>query len=304
MDKPIIKVLLSTYNGEKYLHQQLDSVLSQKNVTVRLLIRDDGSKDATLKILTEFSQKYDNVKLIKGDNIGCIKSFFSLIENGIEENIEYYAFCDQDDIWLPDKLSIAIEKIKDYNTIPTLYCSNLNVVNESGEFIRSMYPTNTIPNKEFSLLSNIATGCTCVMNKALLKLFLYFGEPNNAVMHDWWIYCLACFFGKVVYDPRAYINYRQHSSNVYGARSNSLSVKLKNILHSYFNSNQEHYREKQAQEFLQIVNADVSTEDNRVINAIANYRANISKKGGLAFSRTLIPGINFPLRLRILLGLV
>ncbi len=304
MDKPLIKVLLSTYNGERYLKEQIDSVLSQNGVTVRLIIRDDGSNDGTLKLLREYSTNYSCIELIEGQNIGCSKSFFNLMSSAFEDDVDYYAFCDQDDVWHPDKLSVAIEKLKIHDKTPSLYCSNLKVVNEYGEFLRFMYSSNTKPNKNFSLLSNIATGCTCVINQNLLKLFINHDLPKDAVMHDWWFYCLACFYGNVIFDSDAYISYRQHSNNVYGARSKSYLVKSINFLKSLVNSDKEHYRERQAKEFLHSSYSALSNKDKKIVDVIANYRTNLFTRLRLTFSREIIPGISYPLRLRILLGLI
>ena len=104
-NKNTVTVFMSTYNGEKYLEQQIESILHQEHVKVKLFIRDDGSKDNTIKILRKYS-KLSNIHVIYGDNIGYAKSFLKIIENN--EYTSYYSFSDQDDIWLPNKLHEAI----------------------------------------------------------------------------------------------------------------------------------------------------------------------------------------------------
>ena len=116
MNNPEVLVLLSSYNGEKYIKEQIDSILTQKNITVKLFIRDDGSTDATRNILKEY-EKYSNCVVVFGDNIGAANSFLWLIQNAHSSG--YYAFSDQDDIWDRDKLSSAISIIKSTgSTIP------------------------------------------------------------------------------------------------------------------------------------------------------------------------------------------
>ena len=113
---------MSTYNGEKYIDEQIDSVLAQKNVRVDLLIRDDGSKDETVRIIKRYCEKFDNIKFYEGPNLKPARSFLNLIETA-ELNYDYYAFCDQDDVWHEDKLYQAIEKIgkKKDSQKPILY---------------------------------------------------------------------------------------------------------------------------------------------------------------------------------------
>lgn len=127
----MVTVLMSTYNGEKYLKEQIDSILSQVDVDVRLVIRDDGSTDNTVGVIKEYSQRNSNVEFTVGKNIGYANSFLTLIQ--MAGDSDYYAFSDQDDIWKKNKLSTAVDKI---NGIPyVVYASNLEMVSENGEFI-------------------------------------------------------------------------------------------------------------------------------------------------------------------------
>ena len=299
-----IAILLSTYNGEKYISEQIQSILAQKNIESSLYVRDDGSSDSTTQILNFYSRNYPNIHIIEGKNIGCANSFFNLIASMETMEAEYFALCDQDDIWLPDKLYTAILSIKEYNSIPTLYCSNLNVVDQEMKYIRLMYPSNTTPCKSMCLLSNIATGCTCVLNKKLVELLCQRSFPKLAAMHDWWIYCMASYWGKVIFDNMAFINYRQHSDNVLGARSTSQISKFINILKSLRYSSKEHYREVQAKEFLELNSDFLSDKDYKDISQISNYRLSLISKLKLAFNNRIIKGYNLRLRIRILLGLI
>ena len=125
----IVCVLLSTYNGEKYLKEQLDSVLNQKDITLNFLVRDDGSTDSTIDILKQY-EKEGKIKLIVGKNIGYKKSFYELAK--LAPLSDYYAFCDQDDVWDDDKLITAVNMLeRENNSIPLLYFSALRVVNNN-----------------------------------------------------------------------------------------------------------------------------------------------------------------------------
>ena len=114
-----ITVFMSTYNGSRYLRDQINSILNQEGVHVKLVVRDDGSSDETLDVLNEYAGK---IVVISGINIGCEKSFLELLYSNFKS--KYYAFADQDDIWVSDKLKTAIEKIRD-DEFPSLYACNL-----------------------------------------------------------------------------------------------------------------------------------------------------------------------------------
>lgn len=118
----MVCVLLSTYNGEKYLEEQLNSLIKQEDVELRILVRDDGSKDRTHEILDKW-QKRGHINWYEGKNKGAAQSFMDLIYNAPEA--DYYAFCDQDDVWLPEKLKVAIDKIRESNeAMPCMYISS------------------------------------------------------------------------------------------------------------------------------------------------------------------------------------
>ncbi len=208
-----VQVLMSTYNGEKYLKEQIDSILSQENVEVSLLIRDDGSTDKTISILEKIVKENTNVSYYIGKNIGSAKSFIDLVNQSKE--VDYYAFADQDDVWNSKKIISAIEKIENDSNIPSLYISALEVVDEE---------LNTIEIKKVSgnlcfegeMAKNFATGCTMVFNKKLCNAIKTY-NPSYIIMHDSWI-TRVCYAigGNVVVDENTYIKYRQHGNNVVG----------------------------------------------------------------------------------------
>ncbi len=211
-----VQVLLSSYNGEKYIREQLDSILNQEGVEVQLLIRDDGSTDGTRSILKEYEQQWDNISVIYGTNVGVISSFFLLLKQA--GNYPYIAFADQDDVWLKPKLKRAIELIKQQKQEkPIVYCSAKQLVDAKLNPLSSpmKYP---MVRAEFgnALVENMCTGCTCVINQMMLQL-LKGKQPKFTVMHDFWIYLVGTCFGTVIYDEESYILYRQHGANELGA---------------------------------------------------------------------------------------
>ena len=224
----MVQILMSTYNGEKYLEEQIRSLLQQSYKNIKILIRDDGSNDKTKQILEEYKNKYPNIiECIYGKNIGVIASFLELI-NLSDTECEYFAFCDQDDYWLQEKIEKAVSQIK--INIPFLYFSNKILVDEKLKIIKT--ETKQIyPNKECALIENLATGCTIIINKQLINYIKYKKiNLKNILMHDWLIYILANFVGEVYHDKNAYIYYRQHSNNVVGIETNIIKKYYKRII--------------------------------------------------------------------------
>lgn len=214
--KPAVQVLLSTWNGARFLKPQIDSVLNQEGVDVHLLVRDDGSVDETPAILKAYAQD-PRVTLRLEQNIGVVPSYFRLISMADPE-YPYFAFCDQDDVWLPDKLRRALGTLEVLpQNEPHLYCGRQILVDEN------LHPIgySSIPRRPLSLanalVQNVATGITVVFNRSLLELLRKAG-PEHVIMHDWWAYMVATAFGRAVYDPEPRVLYRQHKENVVGAQ--------------------------------------------------------------------------------------
>lgn len=295
----MICVLLSTYNGEKYLEQQIDSVLNQEGVDVQILVRDDGSTDNTLEIL----DKYQNRGLLRwysGNNLGFANSFMDLVKKAPEA--DYYAFCDQDDIWLPNKLKVAVEKLSELNDIPKLYCSALYIY-RGGKVqgvTRKQLPDINVYR---SLVTNYAVGCTVVFNKILHKLVLqYF--PVNIYYHDWWLFQSALLFGSVYFDLNPYILYRQHNGNKLGARS-TFKDKLKKRMEEFYDKKRHGINDLNAQELIRCYSEILSLDNLEIISNFAGYRDSYIKRFSLIFSSKYIKeriSNNIWLKLRILIG--
>lgn len=214
-------VLMSTYNGEKFLREQIDSVLSQQGVDVRLYIRDDGSSDDTTAIISEYTEKNDNISFLQGNNVGVGSSFMALVR-AAGTAADFFAFADQDDIWLPDKLERAVSVLSE-KTGPWCYCSNQTLVDSEGNVIRQRHEAAIDAGYMQILCNNMVTGCTMVWNKDLQTLLVRNTEvPSPELLrkriHDVWVAMVAAVTGNIYYDPDSFILYRQHENNVVGAK--------------------------------------------------------------------------------------
>ena len=221
-------VLLSSYNGERFIAEQIESILNQNILGLKIYIRDDGSKDSTREILKQYS-KYTNVNLEFGNNIGVRDSFYWLVKNA--PKCRYYAFCDQDDIWDNDKLSVAKESLEPLpQNVPNVYFSNVRLVNADGTFIKNWHEMDMANQNKFAaFLENRATGATMVFNYNALQM-IEMGWGDDVKLHDWWLYLIGKFFGNVIYDNVSHMSYRQHDSNVVGANKKTLYKRIINLL--------------------------------------------------------------------------
>lgn len=209
-----VNILLSTYNGTAFLQEQIDSILGQEDANFKLHVRDDGSKDETVPALKRYADLHENMIVREGKNLGVVKSFFELLEQA-DSDCAYFAFCDQDDVWLPRKMANAIERLDQTdNTVPQLYFCRLEYVDQSLNHI-GYAPIPKRPGFGNALVQNLATGCTVVINQAAREMILS-RLPRKAMMHDWWAYLVASAFGNVIYDERVGIQYRQHETNEVG----------------------------------------------------------------------------------------
>lgn len=246
MDKACVDILLATYNGEKYLKPQLDSILKQTYSNFRLLISDDDSSDKTKEILKEYAKKDKRIILyFQEKNLGVIKNFEFLLKN--VEN-EYYMFSDQDDIWKEDKIEKSINHIKE--TDSDLVYSDLEVVDENLNVIYSSYwKLKGIYNKikkynnfESLYLNNFVTGCTIISKKEFIEKVLPLPNTSKYVLHDYWISLIISQSGKISYVDTPLIKYRQHKNNKIGSKKRSDEIKtLDEIRKLFINVKKEHF---------------------------------------------------------------
>ena len=275
-----VQVLLSAYNGEKYLAEQIESIMAQNYQAVSLLIRDDGSTDHTLDIIKKYADKYENIDFYTGDNLGVQKSFFHLMMHA-DKTADYYAFSDQDDVWLPEKIRRAVEMLeKQDGNRPLLYASETILVDEHLRKL-PMYTkvSKTVPSFGNALVENICAGCTEVFNNQLLQL-VNKKTPEYVVMHDWWLYLCASAFGNVCFDSKSFILYRQHLDNQLGAPSH-IGNMWKRRVEGF--RKLRHSLSRQAHSFINEY-PDLCQKDNLAF-AMARYKNHMGSRIGLVFSK-------------------
>lgn len=261
-----VLVLLATYNGEKYLEEQLDSLLQQEKVQVSILSRDDGSTDHTKNILDQYKNR-GLISWYAGEHLDVQKGYFELMEKAESYDADYIAFCDQDDVWDKDKLMIAVNALDKFSVDkPALYYCGQRLVDENLNFI-----ADHILNKERTLetrfvLSDFA-GCTGVFNKKLLDEVVKY-KPAYMLMHDTWILkvCL-CLGGNVCVDPMPHMNYRQHGGNTVGL-GRSIPAYLRQVK-QYLN---EYQVERQMRELVRGYGNRMIPEYKRLAEMICGYR--------------------------------
>ncbi len=224
--RPSVDILLATYNGEVHLEEQIESLISQDFHGWRLLVRDDGSRDGTLDILSFYAQKYgEKITIVSngGGNLGPAANFSELM---VHSDADYVMWCDQDDLWMPEKIRATLEKMRAMedefgNDTPLLVHTNfkvadggLTVLAESGWQYQKTDPQND----SFArlLVQNVVTGCTAMLNKALCDLVRPI--PRGALMHDHWVALTAAAFGEIGYLSEPTLLYRQHGCNQVGAQ--------------------------------------------------------------------------------------
>lgn len=205
-----IEVLLSTHNGERHVVKQIASVLAQTHEPLSIRVRDDGSSDRTVALVRELAAADRRLHLTEGSRIGSTRSFLTLLEAS-SPDARFVAFCDQDDVWLPDKLARAVSRLDPFDDRPALYGSAmLHVCDRLRPLAATPHPRAL--DFRNALVQNVLPGCTMVLNRAARALCLE-RLPAAVPMHDWWLYVVVAAFGTVVYDPEVTILHRVHGRN-------------------------------------------------------------------------------------------
>lgn len=230
-----IAILLCTYNGETYLKEQIDSILSQSYRNWYIFVSDDGSTDNTCNILDEYQKKIgcEKLKVIKGPQKGFAQNFMTLIRS-VPKEYEFYAFCDQDDIWLEEKIAIAIGTLKaDVIKTPKVYCGRTTLVDENNNIIGESPLFIKKPGLRNALVQSIAGGNTMVLTQEAFNIVSETPRQCDIVSHDWWVYILiTAAGGRIYYDPKSTIHYRQHTQNLVGSNTGWFArlVRLKGLM--------------------------------------------------------------------------
>jgi len=281
-----VDILLSTYNGEKYLNEQINSIINQSFKNWVILVRDDGSTDSTKNILEHFAiiLKEQFVLIDNSpEHIGSSRSFMTLLSFS---KSQYVMFCDQDDIWKEEKIKKSLLEIitvenNSPKATPILIHSDLEVVNDSLDIINiSFWHYQNINPKICSfnrlLVSNNVTACSAIIN-ARLKIICV-SMHKSIIMHDWWIALVASKFGQISYINEPLIQYRQHNSNQIGSKkyiSENPFDFIKKLLLLFNRKKYDTYcddikkTQKQAEAFLLHFHDKLSNKDILMLN---NYR--------------------------------
>ena len=241
----IVEVLLSTYNGVRYLPELLESMWKQEYPNITISVRDDGSVDGTDTLVAQLLLNREGARFAAGKNLGVANSFLTLLAD-VSEEARFAAFCDQDDVWMPTKLSRAVEALAGIEG-PALYCSAIQLVTDDLSTV-GMYRRNVRgPSFANALVENIATGCTIVLNREAIDL-LRSRIPEQPVMHDAWCYLVVSAFGTIIYDECAHTLYRLHESNAIGLAKTPVSDWTRRLIR-HMKTGRERVFSRQASEF-------------------------------------------------------
>lgn len=272
--KEKVLVLLATYNGEKYLKEQLDSILNQEQVEVKILVRDDGSTDGTCSILEKY--KGEKLDFYIGDNVGPAKAFLSLINDSYKE-YSFYAYADQDDVWNSEKLIKCINKIKgNKSNKPALCMSTYDVVDENLNYV---YTRNMEFEREINLFETIMyrspSGCTMVFDKKLRDIMLD-KQPKSIRMHDFWTLLTAQVHkADILTIDESLMKYRIHGENTVGLSPKFLK-RIKRLFRSMiYNCNE---RQKQAISLLEVYEEEIDEEIKDILLEIKDYNKSLKSK--------------------------
>jgi len=274
----MIYILMATYNGEKFINEQIDSLLNQTYENWKLIIHDDNSKDRTVSIVKEYQSKYNNKIKLLDDNIstGGAKENFTYLLNKIDDNYDYIMFCDQDDIWINNKIEVTLNKMiaaeNKYKNKPILIHTDLYIYEnvETSKYKKFMEYQNL--NSGFDtinrlIVQNIVTGCTVMINKLSVEKIKKI--PKEAIMHDWWIAIVISSFGKIVFLDNATILYRQHENNIVGVKQKNLSFYIKKIV----SRNSFECNSLQMKKFLNIYKESLNKNDKKIIEVFISLQS-------------------------------
>lgn len=284
-----ICVVVSTYNGERYLAEQLDSLINQTVRIERIHIRDDGSSDGTRTVIEDYASRYDVITYDFGDNIGWRRSFVEALRTC--DGYDWYSFCDQDDYWLSNKLESALSLIKDNldSNKPVLYAGNVTIsdanLNPEFFFNKEPEPIESKPLPQTFYHDGMAGGLTYVFNNRARKLLISCSSAGSTG-HDRLLMLICKIYGKVIYDFKSYVLYRQHGSNVYGGyAAESTDSRFKKI-RVYLSQKDE--RDKIAESLLKLCpSCERSAEDDLYLRLCSAYKSSLILRVKLLFFKNL-----------------
>lgn len=269
-----VAILMSTYNAEPFLKEQINSILGQTYTNWKLFIRDDGSSDSTSLIIEEFTKKDDRIFFVNKDsikNVGVISSFFLLLSC---VKADFYMFCDQDDVWLKSKVRLSLDRMNQQKKVdvPTLVHTDLKVVDQNLNIINESFMEKEKLNRKSQLgnlvIQNNVTGCTVMINNSFRNIVIDKGIPNEVIMHDWWMALVGNAIGETLFVDVPTMLYRQHNLNVVGSSSTIKKIMggygRKGIINSIIKASE------QDKAFIDLYHENLSKKKLETINFAAN----------------------------------
>lgn len=269
-----VAILMSTYNAEPFLKEQINSILGQTYTNWKLFIRDDGSSDSTSLIIEEFTKKDDRIFFVNKDsikNVGVISSFFLLLSC---VKADFYMFCDQDDVWLQSKIRLSLDRMNQQKKVdlPTLVHTDLKVVDQNLNIINESFMKKEKLNRKSQLgnliIQNNVTGCTVMINNSFRNIVIDKGIPNEVIMHDWWMALVGNAIGETLFVDVPTMLYRQHNLNVVGSSSTIKKIMggygRKEIINSIIKASE------QDKAFIDLYHENLSKKKLETINFAAN----------------------------------
>lgn len=289
-----VVVLMSTYNGEKFLEEQIASVLNQdvqEFAELQLVVRDDGSQDTTREILERYARE-GKLSCYFGENLRPEKSFWHLLRNAPEA--DYYAFCDQDDFWFPDKLSRAVKMLSGLDPEkPLLYCSAFTATDAQLKpiVVEKNPMLERFTDYAHALIYSTAPGCTFVFNhRARVVAEAYDMENQCVFIHDWLIHKIVTILGgEMIFDPEPSIFYRQHGNNEIGAHATGMKGFAEKARHFLVGKGKQ-TRSDCARSLLAVYGDQVSQTVFDALDLVGNYRSSTRKKWRFLWDKRFFTG--------------
>lgn len=300
---PKVAVIMSTYNGSRFIKEQINTILAQKKVDIKLYIRDDGSSDETIKIIRDFAS--GSIILTEGKNIGVGNSFMNALYS-VSDEFDYYCFADQDDIWCDDKVISGV-KLLESQRGPALYVSGQILTDAAGNRIgERRIPENSCGTMQI-FSNNELTGCTMIWNKELHKILKESSRRPSAELlhkriHDVWVAVIASLVGTIIADNTSHILYRQHENNVVGVFQGSMISTWKKKL---YDKSIRNSRSLLAQELVQKYGDMLPEAEKEILTVCAGYKRSFLSRIKLLRNRELyqLSGEKpYLYRLKVLLG--
>lgn len=278
-----VLVLMSTYNGEKYLREQIESILHQEGVELKLLIRDDGSSDATRQILSEYAA-LDEIAVNYGANAGFVGSFSELLKQGVSDsfNADYFAFSDQDDIWFANKLKVACMALERTDKEkPCLHQSNSMLIDVRGSELHPFQDSDpTKYGRGSALIHGSVQGCGMVFNRKAAEM--YVTKMPRQSWHDRWMFLICYYLGETLFCQEPLFYYRIHGNNTL---AKSGITKKEYLTKQYKGFLKEPLHLIMAREFYSAFEKYISETDERLFLIYFSYRHSIIQKLNILFTK-------------------